>query len=342
MVDLKRFALPPGIPRVLLGNYPTPLERLPRFAASLGGPKLWIKRDDISPLALGGNKTRKLEFLLGEALALGADTILTVGAPQSNHCRQTAAAAARSGLRCVLVLGGAGRGAYTANLLLDDMLGAEVHFATQESRDEKLAEVRRSLEADGRKVYFIPYGGASPVGEVGFVYAMAELQADFAEQDSQADWIVAASASGGMQAGLLVGARWVGYPGRILGISVEAKRDPLLRAILPLAEATAQRLGCAWTFGGSEVLVNDEYLGQGYGIPAKGDIEAMRLLASTEGIVTDPVYTGRALAGLVDLIRNGFFRPDESVLFWHTGGVPALYAYLEDLRSWGPIPWEAH
>jgi D-cysteine desulfhydrase family pyridoxal phosphate-dependent enzyme len=312
------------IPRLRFAHLPTSIETLPRLSAILGGPPLLVKRDDQTGLALGGNKTRKLEFLLAEAQAHGARTIITAGAMQSNHCRQTAAAAARFGLDCILVLSGDTPVSPSGNLLLDELLGAEIVTTQSSLRDMVLKETFESAWNAGRRPYLVPYGGSNPTGAAGYVYAMKELLEQC--QTDLAKWIVFPSSSGGTQAGMLVGARLFGFQGRILGISVDEPAQDLKEKVATLANATAEHLGEPLTFHPEEVLVNSDYLGGGYGVPGEPERDAMILFARNEGLILDPVYTGRAAAGLIDLIRTGFFPKGDSVLFWHTGGSPALFA----------------
>ena len=313
-------------PRVSIAHLPTPLEMLPRLTAHLGGPQLWVKRDDQTGLATGGNKTRKLEFLVAEALAQGADTLVTCGAAQSNHARQTAAAAARFGLACTLVLRGEPPPQAQGNLLLDELLGAEILWAGADDLTARLEETADALCSRGRCPYVVPYGGSNPVGVCGYVAAMEELLAQAAQAGLSFDHIVLASSSGGTQAGLTVAARALGYRGRILGISVDLPAHPLRRWMAELATATADYLGLPLTFAPEDFAVEDGYRGGGYGVISDLEREAIRLLARTEGLLLDPVYTGRAFGGLIDLIRRGAFSPQERVLFWHTGGVAGLFA----------------
>jgi D-cysteine desulfhydrase family pyridoxal phosphate-dependent enzyme len=313
-------------PRVSIAHLPTPLEMLPRLTAYLGGPQLWAKRDDQTGLATGGNKTRKLEFLVAEALAQGADTLVTCGAAQSNHARQTAAAAARFGLACTLVLRGEPPPQAQGNLLLDELLGAEIVWAGADDLTARLEETADALRSRGRRPYVVPYGGSNPVGVCGYVAAMEELLAQAAQMGLSFDHIVLASSSGGTQAGLTVAARALGYRGRILGISVDLPADPLRRRMAELATATADYLGLPLAFAPEDFAVEDGYRGGGYGVISDLEREAIRLLARTEGLLLDPVYTGRAFGGLIDLIRRGVFSPQERVLFWHTGGVAGLFA----------------
>ncbi|MCS6843979.1 MAG: D-cysteine desulfhydrase family protein [Caldilineales bacterium] len=326
------------LPFYPLAHRPTPLEDLPRLRAALQGeappgrvPRLLIKRDDQTGLAAGGNKTRKLELLLGDALRQSADTLITVGAPQSNHCRQTAAAAARAGLRCVLVLGGSAPMLEGGNLLLDRLLGAEIVWAGGRDRLEVMAEVAEAERAAGRAPYLIPYGGSNAVGAAGYAAAMEELCQQLADRGWTAEHVVVATSSGGTQAGLAVGALAQGFSGRLHGISIDAAADRLRPWLAELAGETARLLGLDLAFAADDFIVHDAYLGGGYGVVGDAEREAIVLLARSEGILVDPVYTARALAGLLDLIRRGHFRADETVVFWHTGGLPALFAYAEQL-----------
>lgn len=310
------------IPRIKFAHLPTKIEDLPRLSATLQGPRLLVKRDDQTGLAFGGNKTRKLEFLLGDAREKGAETIITAGAVQSNHCRQTVAAATRFGFKCILVLFGDPPIPPDGNHLLHYLLGAEVIYAAREDMQTALQDAYQRAEEKGEKPYLIPYGGSNPVGVIGYVTAMVEL----AEQGVEPDWIVFPTSSGGTQAGMLVGARKTGYRGKILGISVDEPADDLSRRIADLATQTAAFIGENWTFAADEVMVIDAYTGAGYAIMGEPEIGAIRLFAQREALLLDPVYTGRAGAGLIDLIRRDFFNETDKVLFWHTGGTPALFA----------------
>lgn len=320
-----------ALPRTSIAYLPTPLAPLPQLTAQMGGPELWIKRDDQTGLATGGNKARKLEFLVADALARGADLLITCGAAQSNHARQTAAAASRCGLACALVLRGDEPPQRQGNLLLDHLLGAEIVWAGDRPLDEAMAQAVERLRAAGRRPYVVPYGGSNPIGASGYVAAMEELLVQCAERGLHFDCIVIASSSGGTQAGLAVGARALGYAGRILGVSVDQPADPLRRLLADLATATASRLGLGGPFAPEDFAVNDGFLGGGYGVVGDLEREAIRLMARAEGVLLDPVYTGRAFGGLLALIRRGAFRPDERVLFWHTGGTAALFAYGDSL-----------
>jgi L-cysteate sulfo-lyase len=297
------------------------------------GPALWIKRDDQTGLAAGGNKTRKLEILIADAQSRGADVVLTVGAIQSNHCRQTAAAAARAGLACVLVLGGSApsREHWTGNLLLDDLLGARICWAGQDDPLSALEAAAASERAAGRKPYVIPYGGSNAVGASAYALAFAELWDQVQETGLHFDRLVFATSSGGTQAGLVVGARACGYRGQVLGISVDKTGGQLRQTVVDLLAPTAARLGLERAPGPDEVHIDDRFLGGGYAVLTGAEREAVRLAARSEGILLDPVYTGKAMAGLIELIRRGEIGASETVLFWHTGGMPALFAYADDL-----------
>jgi D-cysteine desulfhydrase family pyridoxal phosphate-dependent enzyme len=317
--------------RIDLAHLPTPVHSMPRLSTHLGGPELWIKRDDLTGLAFGGNKTRKLEMLCAAALEQKADLLITAGATQSNHCRQTAAAAARLALDCILVLVGEPPETQSANLLLDNLVGAQIRWTSKKHRDEMLDSVYRETKASGRRPYLIPYGGSNAIGASSYVPALKEL----IDQEVKPDWIVFATSSGGTQAGLAAGAKILAFRGKILGISVDEKASDLCPRVAKLAQETASQLGEEKTFVEKEILINDDYLGQGYAIMGDAEREAIDLFARFEGILVDPVYTGRAAAGLIDLVRKGFLRKQDRVLFWHTGGTPALFAdsYRKELSA---------
>ena len=321
------------LPRTRLAHLPTPLAPLPRLSAALGGPALWVKRDDQTGLAAGGNKTRKLEFLVGAALAQGADTLLTAGAAQSNHCAQTAAAAARHGLRCGLVLRGGPPAQPGGNLLLDTLYGANLIWAGDRPREAVLAETEAAERAAGHRPYAFPIGGCTPLGAVGYALAMVELAEQSAALGVTFDRIVFASSSGGTHAGLAVGATLTGYAGQVLGLSIDHSESELQAHVADLATQTAALLGAPRAFAPADIHANADYLGGGYAVIGDAEREALRLFAQTDGLLLDPVYTGRAAAGLIDLIRRGAFRRDEHVLFWHTGGTAALYAYAAEVLA---------
>ncbi|MCL4803527.1 MAG: D-cysteine desulfhydrase family protein [Anaerolineae bacterium] len=317
--------------KVNLGFWPTPIEPLERLSKYLGGPELWIKRDDQSGLATGGNKTRKLEFLVADAVAHGADHLVTTGAPQSNHARQTAAAAARLGLGCSLVLRGPKPDTFTGNLLLDELLGAHVYWSDTRDCTESIGRVMAELRAIGRHPYLIPLGGSNVIGATGYVLAMQELMEQISAAHLNFDFIVFASSSGGTQAGVALGARAFGYRGSVLGISVDHPADSLKTQVAALATATATHLGLDALSVAEMVNVNDDYLGDGYAQVGETEREAIKIMAQVEGILLDPVYTGRAFGGLIDLIRWGAFTRGQRVLFWHTGGTAALPAFADRL-----------
>ena len=310
------------IPRIRFAYLPTLVEAMPRLSAALGGPQLLVKRDDLTGLAFGGNKTRKLEFLLAEAQAQGARTLITAGAVQSNHCRQTAAAAARFGFECILVLTGEEPASPSGNMLLDRLFGAQIVWAGEAGREATLQQVVRRAQEVGQRPHLIPFGGSSPTGAAAFAYALEEL----IEQGVRPDWIIFATSSGGTQAGLVAGVRRFGFQGQILGISIDEPAPVLRERVAELAGRTAELIGEKASFSADDILVNADYLGGGYGVMGAGEQEALHLFARQEGLLLDPVYTGRAAAGLIDLVRQGFFSPNETVLFWHTGGGPALFA----------------
>jgi D-cysteine desulfhydrase family pyridoxal phosphate-dependent enzyme len=323
-----------SLARFPLAQLPTPIEELKSLSRELGGPQLLIKRDDQTGLALGGNKTRKLEFLVGQALEQGTDTLITAGAAQSNHCRQTAAAAARVGLRCELLLNGTKPELPNGNVLLDELLGARIHWIQPSERVAKLRELPDQLRQEGRKPYMIPVGGSNGVGAVGYVPAMIELGEQLDRINRRVDHVIFASSSGGTQAGMVLGAKVTGFAGKLLGVSID-KGDcdgaNYEQELTDIANEAAQYIAFDAQFSANDFNVNYSYLGGGYGVVSGLEREAIRLLGSREGIVLDPVYTGRAMGALIDLVRKKAFRPDETVLFWHTGGAPALFAYAQDL-----------
>jgi len=323
------------IPRLHFAHLPTPIEELPRLSAALGGPRILVKRDDQTGLAFGGNKTRKLEFLVAEAQEQGAKMMISAGAIQSNHCRQTAAAAARFGFECTLVLTGELPRQPSANLLLDQLFGARiVNVKDREDRDRILQETFDLAASEGKKPYLVPYGGSSPTGALGYAFAVEELMKQMAGFRSfqnfgsldRVDWIIFGTSSGGTHAGLVLGQRVFGYKGKILGISIDEPVEWLQKNVSALASSASEKLGERIEFAPAEVSANADYCAAGYGVLTGAEREAVRLFARHEGLLLDPVYTGRAAAGMIDLVRKGFFKKDETVLFWHTGGQPALFA----------------
>ena len=329
-MNLSRF------PRVKLCQSPTPLEPLERLSEVLGGPEIWIKRDDCTGLATGGNKTRKLEFLVGDALEKGADTLVTQGAVQSNHARQTAAAAAKFGLKCHILLerrvpNTLASYERTGNVLLDQLFGASVEYreggldmnAEGESASQRLAE-------QGASSYFIPGGGSNAIGALGYVNCALELSHQLNERSLQMDWLVHATGSTGTQAGLVTGLEGCNSSLPVLGVSVRQPQAKQIEAVGKLVRETAEKLGLP-EIPQNKILVEDGYVGSGYGIPTEGTIEAISMLAQTEGILLDPVYSAKGMAGLIDLVKKGFFKKGEKILFLHTGGSAALFAYEREL-----------
>jgi len=325
-----------NIPRLHFAHLPTPIEELPRLSDLLAGPRILVKRDDQTGLAFGGNKTRKLEFLVAEAIEQGAKTLISGGALQSNHCRQTAAAAAKYGFDCILVLNGEMPDKPSANLLLDQLFGAEViAIPDRNERDRVLQETFDKAVADGRKPYLVPYGGSSPTGALGYAFAMEELMTQLrtpsfpktrSSELGGLNHIVFGTSSGGTHAGLVLGQRVFGFKGKVLGISIDESEEWLKSHVSKLASEASERLGERIEFESAEVLANADYCKAGYGVLTEAEREAVNLFAKYEGLLLDPVYTGRAAAGMIDLIRKGFFKKDETILFWHTGGQPALFA----------------
>lgn len=323
-------------PRQSLGFFPTPLHELKNLSAALCGPQLFIKRDDLTGLALGGNKTRKLEYLVGAAVAKGADTLITAGAIQSNHCRQTAAAAAKMGMACHLVLGGSAPSTANGNLLLDGLLGATIHWAGEHRKGEDIPRIAEELRAAGRRPFIVPYGGSNEIGALGFVEGLRELQEQAAAMNLEFDHIIFASSSGGTHAGLMIGRELLKMPCRLTGIAIDkvGSADKSFRQqIIELANAAGQMLGLDHHFSAADLHLNEDFTGAGYAVIGEAEREAISLCARHEGILVDPVYTGRALAGMIGLVRNGTLKKHEKVLFWHTGGSPALFAYADALQA---------
>lgn len=320
-------------PRIFLAHLPTPLERLDRLTRELGGPEIWIKRDDCTGLSTGGNKTRKLEFLMAEAEAQGAEVVMTQGATQSNHARQTAAFAARMGYECHLLLEdrtGSKDADYNhnGNVLLDHL-----HGATTETFDGGLdmnAELEKAadrMRAKGRRVYTIPGGGSNPTGALGYVNCAFELLGQANDRGLVIDHLVHATGSAGTQAGLIAGLKAMNAQVPLLGIGVRAPRAKQEENVFALAQATAAKIGAAGAVKREDVVANTDYVGDGYGIPTPGGMEAIAMFAELEGILLDPVYSAKGAAGLIDLIRKGRFKKGERVVFLHTGGAAALFGY---------------
>jgi L-cysteate sulfo-lyase len=328
-------------PRLNFAHLPTPLEPMKRLTELLGGPRLWIKRDDCTGLSTGGNKTRKLEFLMADAREQGADTVITQGATQSNHARQTAAISARLGMECHLLLEdrtGSTEENYNlnGNVLLDRLHGATVSKrpggADMQAEMEKLAD---RLRQDGKKPYLIPGGGSNPVGALGYVNAALEIVYQATSMGLNIATVVHATGSAGTQAGLVTGFKALGGQIPVLGIGVRAPKEKQEESVFNLARRTADHIGLGDIIERSDVVANCDYVGPGYGLPTPGMVEAVALLARTEGILLDPVYSGKGMDGLIDLIRKGHFRKDSDIVFVHTGGSAALFGYPNALGLHG-------
>ena len=326
-------------PRVHLAHLPTPLERMDRLSEALGGPEIWIKRDDCTGLSTGGNKTRKLEFLMAEAQAEGADLVMTQGATQSNHARQTAAFAARLGMDCHILL--EDRTGYkdenynhNGNVLLDVL-----HGATYETRNAgldmnaEMESVAENFRKQGKKVYTIPGGGSNTTGALGYANCALELVGQANDRGLVIDHIVHATGSTGTQAGLVTGLKALNANIPVMGISVRAAKEAQEENVFKLASATADVLGCPGVVSAQDIAANSDYVGEGYGLPTEAGIDAIRMFAKFEGLLLDPVYSSKGAAGLIDLIRRGHYKKGERVVFLHTGGSVSLFGYLNALSA---------
>ena len=326
-MDLSRF------PRVRLCHCPTPLEPMNNLADALGGPRLFIKRDDCTGLAMGGNKTRNLEFLMADAIQHGADTVVTIGAVQSNHTRQTAAAANKLGLSCDIILErrvdwAAPEYEASGNAFLDRILGATIHYqAGSDDVDGSLRKVAAEVARAGGKPYVIPAAGANRIGALGYVNCALELVRQAADTGLRIDWVVLATGGAGTHAGLLTGLAAVESGIDIYGVCVRAAKAEQEEKVYKLASETAAFVGIEGGIPRARVIADGDYVGPGYGLPTPEMIEAVNLTARHEGIILDPVYTGKAMAGLIGLVRRGFFAKDANVVFLHTGGTAAMFAY---------------
>ncbi|TYP49229.1 1-aminocyclopropane-1-carboxylate deaminase/D-cysteine desulfhydrase [Thermosediminibacter litoriperuensis] len=324
-----------GLPRFCFTEHATPLEYAPRLSEKLG-IKLYIKRDDKTGLVTGGNKVRKLEFLMADAVKKGADVVLTTGSLQSNHAMLTCAAANKLGLEPVLVLKGKEPARLQGNLLLEKLLGVRVHFVDAEEYREVydfMEEMMADLQAKGRNPYFIPVGGSTPLGAVGYVAAAEELFQQAGEMGLNVDYIVNAVGSGGTSAGLEVGVRLFNKSTRVVGISVDAEKSVFQQEIARIAAGCASLIAKSLDIKPEDVIVIDEYIGEaGYGKPSRAGNSAIELVAACEGIILDPVYSGKAMGGLIDLARQGYFNPGSTVVFFHTGGIPAIFDLLQDQK----------
>jgi 1-aminocyclopropane-1-carboxylate deaminase/D-cysteine desulfhydrase-like pyridoxal-dependent ACC family enzyme len=315
-----------SLPSLSLAQYPSPIEELARLRAALDiAPRLLIKRDDSLSFGFGGNKVRKIEMVAARALEDDMDVLITTGGVQSNHCRVTAAAAARLGMRCVIVANGTKPDRATGNALLDQLFGAEVHYVgSREERAPAMEEIARRLRADGLHPVVIPLGASTPLGALGFVRAAGEL----AGQMPQApDYIFHSSSSGGTQAGLVAGCALHGLGTRVVGISADEPAAAIQATVASIVEGIGAMLGLdGHRLIAHPIEADDRFVGAGYGVPSEASIEAQALLARTEALVVDHTYTAKALAGLIAWAREGRFRETDTVLFWHTGGQIAVFA----------------
>ncbi|NOR37054.1 MAG: D-cysteine desulfhydrase [Woeseiaceae bacterium] len=327
-----------NFPRVSLAHLPTPLEHMPRLSKHLGGPNIYVKRDDCTGLASGGNKTRKLEYSMAAALEEGADTIITVGAVQSNHVRQTAAAACKLGLKCEVLLEHriADPSEYYAgsgNVLLDKIFGANLReYPGGTDFDKAMTEVADEVSANGGNPYIIPGGASNKIGALGYVNCAIELLGQIEEQGLDISHIVTATGSAGTQGGLIVGLKAMESTIPLLGIGVNIPQQDQEEKVFKLACETAEYIGKAGCVAREDVVANCNYVGDGYGVPTESMNEAVLMLARTEGLLFDPVYSGKGLAGMIDLIRNGTLN-DGNIVFLHTGGSAALFAYADQLHT---------
>lgn len=319
--------------RIRLAHLPTPLEPMKRLSDALGGPRLWIKRDDCTGMSTGGNKTRKLEFLMGEALAQKADVVITQGATQSNHVRQTAAFCARLGLECHAILENRTNSndpdyRLNGNVLLDTLHGATFEHVPADTDMVAACETAAAeLRSKGKAPYIIPGGGSNPVGALGYANCALELLNQANDMGLRISRLVHATGSAGTQAGLVTGLRALNSGIPLLGIGVRAPKEKQETNVFSLAQKTADKLGCSGVVSREDVVANTDYVGGGYGIPTAGTIEAIEMFARYEGILLDPVYSGKGAAGLIDLVRQEAFDSAENIVFLHTGGSAGLFGY---------------
>jgi len=326
-------------PRVSLAHLPTPLELMPRLSKHLGGPNIYVKRDDCTGLATGGNKTRKLEFLMADAVANNADVIITQGAVQSNHARQTVAAACKMGMECELVFekrveDPSDPYINSGNVLLDRIFGAHIRDVEKGTdMDAAMEDVAEELRSAGKTPYIIPGGGSNRIGALGYVDCALELMSQANSEGIVIDHVVHATGSAGTQAGLIVGlkASYANIP--LLGIGVNAPKDVQEEKVYKLAVDTAEYVGAAGVVQRDDIVANCDYVGEGYGIPTKAMNDAVMLLARLEGLLLDPVYSGKGLAGMIDLIGKGYFTGARDIVFVHTGGVAGLFGYSDQLHT---------
>jgi L-cysteate sulfo-lyase len=321
--------------KMCFAGFPTPVQRMPRLSKVLGGPRLFVKRDDMTDLAFGGNKARKLEFLFADAKNKGADMVISVGAVQSNCACMVASAARRLGIKPVLVLVGKEPDVYDGNLLLDKLLSAEIHFIDGSGPhvEDFMNSLADEFRVKGYNPYVIPAGASIPSTVPGYALAMEELVNQFNQIEEKLDYVVCACGTGGTQAGLILGAKLLDVKAKILGASVFASKTDASRTIAQLVNGSAGLLDVDFSIVPEEVTVFDDYIKEGYGVLNKEVTEAIELVAETEGIFLDPVYTGKAMVALIDLIKKGYFKKDDNVVFFHTGGLPALFLYRNELSK---------
>ncbi|MCE5200050.1 MAG: D-cysteine desulfhydrase family protein [Armatimonadota bacterium] len=324
------------IPRISLTHLPTPLEEAPRLAKKLGLRKLLIKRDDLTSLGGGGNKARKLEYLLADALAKNADVVMTDGGPQSNHARMTAAAARKVGIdRCILFLGGPRFDRFYGNLLLDVVFGAEIRFmedATVKDMENAMTAEAATLSAQGASPYIIPIGGSTPLGALGYVRGMREL-AEQLDEDDKAPLVILGVGSAGTLAGCALGLRLFLPQAEMIGVSVAGRAKPMRETAAQNANGAANMIGVNEHFNTDDIVVTDDYYGERYGVPSEEGNKAILLAGRTEGLILDPIYTGKAMAGLIGLAQSGVIDPNRTVIFIHTGGSPGLMAFEDQFRT---------
>jgi D-cysteine desulfhydrase family pyridoxal phosphate-dependent enzyme len=321
--------------RFSLGFFPTPLTELTNLAKIYPSYQLFIKRDDHTGLASGGNKTRKLEYLIRAAIDQGCDTVITAGAQQSNHCRQTAAACAIANLNCHLVLGGEKPEIYNGNLLLSKLLGASIHFTGENRKGEDIEQIYGNLKLHGANPYIIPYGGSNITGAMGYVNAVKELQEQLTGRNLKMDYIFFASSSGGMQAGLTLGKMLYNLEAELVPINIDKNETgghTLEEAVFAIIEEGKKVLQINKSYELKDIPLIREYDKAGYGVVSRNEISAIGLLAKTEGILLDPVYTARAFYGMMDYLEKRILPEGSNVLFWHTGGLPAIFSYSEKLN----------
>ena len=331
-------------PRVKLIHSPTPLEYLENLTQHLDGPDIYIKRDDCTGLAFGGNKSRKLEFLIGDALKNKADVVITAGAVQSNHCRQTAAAATKFGMECIIVAKPSWSKEYNGNLFLDELLGAKLVLLEEDnealdqggklSMEKTIENLMADLKTKGKNPYYIPVGGSNSIGSLGYISMTMELIAQANEMGIEIGSMVAASGSGGTQTGMILGADVEKSGIQTVGMAISSDATVVIPKLKDLCNQTSEYYELGLSYEEKDIIFNDNYIGEGYGIPSEEMIEAVKLLARKEGIILDPVYSGKAFAGMVDLIKKGYFDKSKAVVFIHTGGTPALFVYSDSFREY--------